>query len=422
LSKVAIDEQAIPKFAVFFAYAYLFIYYTRPQDNVPGLDLIPWVGALFLLMTIWGWSRVRFEYFSSPFGLVFWLGIAFVLSGMGAISVISYKMGFKWIFQTFPQCIMLFTVFCTAMRFRSLLTLWSIIYFVMAVFTIKNAPLGPGDFTRDPNDAAMALSMGIPFVFYANTLSGLSRWRRVFNYLTIALLFYAIVLTSSRGGFLGLVAVLLTMWWLSQSRVKIAALASVLIISGGALLITLLPSQYIADMKSINDKNDSTRIERFRSWEIGWLMFKDNPLLGVGAGNYSNTVHLYQEQASWWTGREKSLSGRQSHSLYFQVLPDLGLAGVLIYGYIIFVAPLKLLLLRKKLVGHPQEELLLVYCNAMVAAMASYAIAGAFISVAYYPHLPIWITMYSILMWIYRKGWTSGLPACDKEPFLNKRF
>ena len=100
MSKVAIDEQAIPKFAVFFAYAYLFIYYTRPQDNVPGLDLIPWVGAFFLLMTIWGWSRVRFEYFSSPFGLVFWLGIAFVLSGIGAISVISYKMGFKWIFQT----------------------------------------------------------------------------------------------------------------------------------------------------------------------------------------------------------------------------------------------------------------------------------------------------------------------------------
>jgi hypothetical protein len=39
-----------------------------------------------------------------------------------------------------------------------------------------------------------------------------------------------------------------------------------------------------------------------------------------------------------------------------------------------------------------------LFCQSLIAAMAVYAIAGAFISVAYYPHIPIWLAMYTITL------------------------
>ena len=196
---------------------------------------------------------------------------------------------------------------------------------------------------------------------------------------------------------------ILTIWWLSPSREKIAGYAMVLGIFFGGLVLAWLPEKYLGEVASIADKEDSTRIERLHTWEMGWLMFKDNPIVGAGAGNFKNTSHLYQEQTSWWTGQNKSLSGRAAHSLYFQVISELGLVGISIYAYIMFWMPLKLLALRKRLSKERGEEFQLrKACDILIAGMAGYATAGTFISVAYYPHITIWLFMYAIVMHLGR--------------------
>jgi O-antigen ligase len=400
------EQKHIPKYAVFFAYAYLFVYYTRLQDNVPGLAAFPWVGGLFLLFTVWGGLQLLIQkenYFAKPIALVFWLGVLFAITGIGAVSVVSYQLSMKWILMTFPQCVALVIVFSSFTGLKKLHNFWVIIYCVMALFTIKNAPLGPGDFSRDPNDAALALGMGIPFAFYALYQANMSSKRRIFYCVVLVLLFVGIVVTSSRGGFLGMVGGLLAIWWMGRNRFKMAMYALIAMISAGGLLLSVIPENYIDDMQSINDTKNSTRIERFRTWEVGWEMVKANPLKGVGAGNFSNTVHLYQDRTSWWTGAEKSLSGRSSHSLYFQIMPELGPIGVLIYFYIMCVLPLRLLRITKQFdVTDPKQLQIRLFSQALIASMAVYAIAGAFISVAYYPHLPIWLAMYTITMHVIK--------------------
>lgn len=411
-------QITLPKYVIVLSVAYLFVYYTRIQDNIPGLNAVPWVGAFFLVFTLWGISRLFVEnenFFIMPIGLIFCLGVLFAISGIGAISPVSFKMSFKWIFQTFPQCIALVVVFSSFFQLRRLHNLWCLIYFFIALFTLKNAPYGAGDFTRDPNDAALTLSMGIAFLFYSLFQSGLSKTRRFFYYLTLILLFTGIIATSSRGGFLGMVAVILTIWWMSKNRLKIMFLAIVAVTVAGSLLISFIPEKYIDDVQSISDKKDNTRVERLRTWEIGWEMFKANPILGVGAGNFPNTVNLYISKTSWWTGREKNLSGRQTHSLYFDVISELGSIGVLIYGYIMFWLPLKLLKFCKRFdVSNPKQQQIKLFCQALIASMAAYAIAGAFISVAYYPHIPIWLFLYTVVLRVIKD-------TCGKEFFATGR-
>tara|TARA_B100000408_G_scaffold138583_1_gene132801 strand:+ start:16655 stop:17902 length:1248 start_codon:yes stop_codon:yes gene_type:complete len=402
-----LEMPTAPKYMIFLSYAYLFTYYTRIQDNIPGLSAVPWVGALFLIVTLLGAFKIfssEEKFFSQPVGLIFWLGVLFAITGIDAVSTASYKLSIKWILQTFPQCVALVVVFSSMSMLKKLHSFWCVIYLFMAVFTLKNAPRGPGDFTNDPNDACLALGMGIPFVFYSLQQANLTRNNRFFLYISLFLIFAAIVATNSRGGFLGMITGLLAIWWMSKNRVKTMLYAMVGLLLTGGMLLSVVPQSYVKDIESINDTEDDTRIERFRTWEIAWVMFKDNPVLGIGAGNFSNTVRLYQHKTSWWTGAQKSLNGRVTHSLHFQVLSELGLLGVLIYGYVMFFVPLKLLKIYKKFDTNDHEQLQLkLFCQSLIASMGVFVIAGAFISVAYYPHVPIWLAMYTIFIIVTKK-------------------
>lgn len=68
------EQKHIPKYAVFLAYVCLFFYYTKVQDYVAGLTVVPWVGVLFLLVTIWGFLRLLMQkenYVAKPIALIF---------------------------------------------------------------------------------------------------------------------------------------------------------------------------------------------------------------------------------------------------------------------------------------------------------------------------------------------------------------
>lgn len=392
------SPKDMPKYVLPMLYAYLFIYYVRPQDNVPGLSIfnvIHWVGILFLVVTVYGFSRFKSEFLKVPVALVFWLGVWFAVSGIGAYAQVSFKISLKWMLWLFPQCVAIYAVFSTHDNVKKLIKLWCVIYLFLGLTTLKNAPRGAGDFTWDPNDAALALSMGLPFAVYAMQLKELGKPKL---YLFICVVIVAgVVMTESRGGFLGLVAVVLTIWWLSKNRMKYAFYSILFAAVAGIFILQFLPSDYISQVKSIDNPKDLTRVERIHTWEISWIMFKHHPFWGVGAGNFIFEDGKYERETSWWTGNEKSLAGRVAHSLYFQVLPELGIFGFLMYCYAIVYAPLKLLRLRKCFENDENERVYYLLCNILVASMAGYAIAGAFIAVAYYPHVPMWITMYAMV-------------------------
>lgn len=386
------------KYGTWLALAHLFFFYVRPQEYIPGLSAVPLSGILSLALSIWGAVHLRGFLVKTPLFIIVLLGVAYWLSAIDAVNVTAHRVAFKTIVEVLPQCIAIYILFDNKERLATFLKFWCVVYFAMGLITIVNGGRGPGDFTGDENDAALALSIGFPICFYALWYPGFDQKFRIFAGLSALVVAGAITITASRGGFLGLVAVILTTWWLSSKRFKIAAyVALVSIVLSGALL-SVLPEGYLDEVRSINDAEDSTRIERFRLWETAWEMYKDNPFVGVGVSNQRYHMSEYARKTSWYSGDGTNYQGKVAHSIYFQVISETGTFGGLIYLYILFLLPLGLYRLRNSIaVDDEDNRLQRLLCQTLMVSMGAYIVSGAFISVAYYPHIPLWITMYAIV-------------------------
>lgn len=391
------DENTSSNFSYYLGCCYLFFMYVRPQEYIPGASAIPTSGLIFLFLAIWGWFNFKWEYAKTVIIVIPILGVLFVMSGWGLENVLPLKTGFRYVTQEFAQILALCIIFSTQTRVKKLLNLWVIIYFLMSLITVKNGGRGPGHFTGDENDAALALAMGVPIVFYSIWEPNISKNKKLFRIGVVGLLFFAIAVTASRGGFLGAIAVILCMWWLSKNRIKRAVQAVAMGVALSGVVALVLPAGYFEEMESINDPEDDTRVERFRLWETGYIMFKHNPILGVGVGQYPFNAGDYQKLAPWYDGTGKNYRGKVVHSVYFQILSETGILGSLMFGFAMLYLPIRLYFVTNfQKVLSAEEEFEVNLRRMLIVSMFAYVISGAFIAVAYYPHIAIWLAMYVI--------------------------
>jgi len=383
------------------AYLYLFFMYVRPQEYIPGMTLFPTSGVIFALLSVWGLFHLRASVLKSPVIIVLILGVIFVVGGIGLVNVVPYKMGFRYVTQLFTQCAAIYIIFDNSKRISSLINLMVVIHFFMALITIKNGGRGPGAFTSDENDAALALAMGLPFALYSLWLPDITRKQFWFRIGTVAIIVMAIIITSSRGGLLGLVATLLTVWWLGRKRIKYALIAVAVSVTMSGVIFAVLPDGYYEDMASMTDPNDDTKVERYQLWETAWVTYKHNPIMGVGVAQFAFRAGDYQQFTSWYkVGRDnKNYRGKVVHSVYFQILSETGTIGSLIYLIVFVLFPMKLyfsMARNDEPVTDPDEKTNQLLARILIGNMAAYCVSGAFIAVAYYPHIPIWIAVFAI--------------------------
>lgn len=279
----------------------------------------------------------------------------------------------------------------TAQKIRTFFLYLVTANIILAIQGILSGGFGPGGYTVDENDLALALNMALPFAFMQLKVRGLGVFPKQLMMLAIIAITLGVVATSSRGGFLGLIAVFFVMWWMSKNKIRNLAFTAILGVIGfiAAYNLGFISDAYIADMQSIEDTQDETRNERFLSWVIGWEMFLNNPILGVGIENYAWNVHLY-EGIFQNTGVEfKSLSGRQSHSVFFTLIPELGLIGIILFLIITLQLNKRcrwVLVSARKEPDNDDLHDLAMYAVALRISMATFFVTGTFISVLYYPH------------------------------------
>jgi O-antigen ligase len=104
----------------------------------------------------------------------------------------------------------------------------------------------------------------------------------------------------------------------------------------------VLPPQYKTRYSSIfNNKVDPSSQGRLDAWKAGVNMFIARPLTGVGVGCFPVAYASgdYSDRASWL----------RPHSLYVQLIAELGLAGVLTFVPLIFFLMRRNFRLRKRL-------------------------------------------------------------------------
>jgi O-antigen ligase len=248
---------------------------------------------------------------------------------------------------------------------------------------------GPvGGFFSNPNDLALNLATFLPLALIYVTRPG-RLLRRVFFAGISVFMLTAIVFTKSRGGTLGTVAMLVTFLLLARVLTPAKVIAGVL---AAMLVLPVMPDSFWTRMESITDaKKDDTgsREERRLLLQQGWTVFLENPLTGIGAGQFRNYWH--QGLPRKW---------HEVHNVWLQVAAEIGIFGFLAFTYLVFRGFSALFWTRRRLKprrrtrgtgngGIPDDGLtddersfLYSHVTAMVAAMVGWFVCAFFASVA----------------------------------------
>lgn len=244
----------------------------------------------------------------------------------------------------------------------------------------------------NPNDMATNFDLLLPL---AVSLTILNRGLKRMIYLACSvLLVVGVVVTFSRGGFLGLAAAGLVMLWKlgRGSRIRTAIIFVVLLLT----FVVAVPAEYTGRLGSIfNSEEDTTgsRRQRAELFERAIDVASDHLVVGVGIGNYP----IY------------SLRELHAHNSYLEISAELGLLGLIAYLILIF-APLRSLRRiehatmnhRISPVAHaPPEtkgEVNSFYISvAIQASLAAYIVCSFFGSIQYLWYL-YYIAAYAIAL------------------------
>lgn len=278
----------------------------------------------------------------------------------------------------------------SAKRRSQFFNFWMLVQLYLAMFVIVGGR-GPGGILQDENDMAFTLCMSLPFSYLLAQQHGISPSRKVALYVLTLVILLAIVLTHSRGGFVGLASVTLYLIYLSRNRIRNFFICLVL----GLVALQFTPDSYFERVSTITDMEDTSINERLTAWRIGWAMLVDNPLFGVGPRNYPWNAFTYQRQLPDFERGGRGLGGRAAHSVWFTVFPEYGLVGGGAFVLMLVTMMRRLgrcerLLEPAVKAGDTEAEGDLLLARALKASMIGFLTSGTFISVFYYPQ--IWYT------------------------------
>jgi O-antigen ligase len=383
------------KFLLWALIVWFLVTFVRVQDMLPFLKVLAPGMLATLSVTFAMLSRLRQVRWSDP------IVKAFMVMLFGICTGVFYALNTFWLFTCFVNMLTYGIVFLMAMPLllrspyctRIINKTLAASMFVTAVWSVFHAGHGQGAWLGDENDVALFLNIGVCFCYFAARGARTPGERR-FLLLTAAVCAAGTVFSFSRGGFVGLAVGVVAIGVYSRKLLKVLSVATLIGLLILPILATLQPPAgrgksrtYLEELTSINDKNDSTRLERLYTWTGGWVMFKANPVFGIGAGNYSFALGHYESnpqlQALNTFGR--SFAGRAAHSLYFTLLPELG--GV---GTVSFLVMWFAVLRRTWKESRDVDSVLPKGMAAGIgASLLSYAACSAFVSAFYYP--PFWL-------------------------------
>jgi predicted MFS family arabinose efflux permease len=131
-------------------------------------------------------------------------------------------------------------------------------------------------------------------------------------------------------------------------------------------------------MGTITDTEESSAQGRILAWKQGIQMALGSPLIGVGPGHFP-MAYGTANTSRWMT----------AHSIYFLLLGELGFPGLTLLLILIFSNLLANRQLLQQVWRLPRDDAAtarnILACTS--AATVGFAVGGAFLSAAYYPHL-----------------------------------
>lgn len=194
---------------------------------------------------------------------------------------------------------------------------------------------------------------------------------------SLCILFIAgIVVTQSRGAFLGLLAVIVAASFQARGS-SVKRVLSVFGILVGVMAVVFMLGQggYLDRVASITDTennyNYTSKDGRIAVWQRGLSMMLENPLLGVGINAYEAADGAMVKVGKW----------SAAHNSLVQIGAELGVPGLLAY-LILVVGLLKYSITIASSVGE-RDDFYWYTGAAISCSLVGYLVSGFFLSMAY---------------------------------------
>jgi len=303
-------------------------------------------------------------------------------------------------------CIPLIHVVDSLRKIRIFVNALIAAFLYVGIWAIFHGGNGPGGSAggQDENYTSAMMCIAIPLAYFSILLTQ-RRPAKIFYGVALGIYVAAVVVSLSRGGFVGLVGVGLFCILNSPKR-KQALIALVIAV---LLMAMVAGPGYWEEMGTITDTKESTADLRLEFWLIAWRMFLYNPLLGVGAGNFRWNAGDYQSVEQLEKFGHPLTNSVVVHSTYFEILSELGLIGTVLFVVIMFRTFKDLWRIRSDEKPKPKEESvgqgepisktdalpltdsqqLRYYSLAIMGSLVGYLLPAAFISFTYFSH--VWI-------------------------------
>jgi putative inorganic carbon (hco3(-)) transporter len=233
--------------------------------------------------------------------------------------------------------------------------------------------VGPDDtIISDNNQLALALLMSLPL---ANYLRLQSASKFVSTGLLLAMIFVvvAVVGTYSRGGVLGLGAILFAGLFRTKHKIVYAIAAALVVIP----IVYFMPESFFDRLNTISNVSDDASFHgRIVAWQVAFFSAADHFPFGVGFYG----PQLKQIFNSYFPGE----AAHAAHSIYFQVLGEHGFVGFAIYIAAIAAAFVNCTRILRAAREVPELSWARDLAAMIQISLFVFCIGGAALSMAYY--------------------------------------
>lgn len=229
----------------------------------------------------------------------------------------------------------------------------------------------PFTYIGDNNALALAMVTTLPLIWYLR-LQAEGKWLRMALSMLTVLTMMAVVGSYSRGAMLAGAGMLFFLWLKSRNKLRTGLIVLLIV----PLIYAVMPDKWFGRMESIdNYKEDSSAMGRINSWGFAVNVAQEN-LMGGGFRVF--TKKMFTVYAP------DPLIFYDAHSIYFQVLGEHGFIGLAIFLLFLICAWRT----GTRILKHCRNNESLKWASDLAAmsqvSIIGYAIAGAFLTLAYY--------------------------------------
>jgi len=394
---VSAREPGMIAFAL--TWLFVFVAFARPEDiykPIGALHLTLTLGICASVAFLWGLMthRVRFEKSRELLCVVlltcwFCLGVPFAFWHHGSYDLLSQI----WV-RTFLFFLLLTQTLTTVSRIRKIL--WAVILSELvasvASLLMQGNPalqvggrfVGVNQGLLGWNFLGITLSVTLPFIAYIY-MTGRSRVNTGVLIVAMASSMWMFVLTASRGGFMTILMSVVLTWWFVLKGSSRGRWVTVLIFLCFAVSIVKAPGAFWERVQTIWSDSSYSSNETAASAEestkgrvmllqMSLLVTLQNPVLGVGVGNFSVYTGYNRMGPLAWYG---------THNSFTQLSAEAGIPALLLFLWMLYSMYRHSRDLSRQFAGDKENADLWLLSRAATVSVIALTFNGFFAHIAY---------------------------------------